>query len=473
MRNARRVRGTASATLLAGLIAAAAVSPASALAAKEPPKPVVKARAKLGALTQLAASRGCLVAAGAHRGSCGSARALRGPGPFMGSRAITVSADGQNVYVASSKSNAIAIFSRNQKTGALTQPKGSGGCIAAKGAEGCAKAIGLDGPNSVALSPNGKYLYATSRASDSVTAYRRNASTGALTQLKSGGCFSGAPIPGCASGRALVAPDVLVVSPDGEDVYVGSFFGNAIANFRREKSGALYQAADTTGCIAEAIAGCAPAVALGAPEGLAISPNGASVYAAGALSNSVAEFERDPEGGGLTQPAGGCIVDAPLAGCTTGVQVSGANAVAIAPAGRDVYVTSLLSNSVTSFGRAGPGTLFQKAGTYGCLIFLRSAGCSFGRAMIAPEGLAISPEGASVYVAAFKTGAIDVLDRERESGVLAQKAGHAGCLASSNPDCARGRALKGVSSIAVSPDGRDVYSTAFASNAVDIFRRSR
>ncbi len=473
MRNARRFRATAVAAFAAGLVAVATASPAAALAAKEPPKPVVKARAKLGALTQLKASRGCLVAEGAHRGSCGGARALKGPGPFMGSRAIAVSADGKNVYVASSKSNAIAIFTRNQRTGVLTQPKGSGGCIATKGAEGCAKAVGLDGPNSVALSPNDKFLYATSRASDSVTAFRRNASTGALTQLKSGGCFSGAPIPGCASGRALVAPDVLVVSPDGENVYVGSFFGNAIAIFKREKTGALLQATDTTGCIAEAIAGCAPAVALGAPEGLAISPNGASVYAAGALSNSVAEFERDPATGGLTQPAGGCIVDAPLSGCTTGVQISGANAVAIAPAGRDVYVTSLLSNSVTSFGRAAPGTLTQKPGTSGCLIFLRSAGCSFGRALVAPEGLAISPEGSSVYVAAFKTGAIDVLDRERESGVVNQKAGKAGCLALSNPDCGPGRALKGVSSIAVSPDGRYVYSTAFASNAVDIFRRSR
>jgi DNA-binding beta-propeller fold protein YncE len=41
------------------------------------------------------------------------------------------------------------------------------------------------------------------------------------------------------------------------------------------------------------------------------------------------------------------------------------------------------------------------------------------------------------------------------------------------PDCSRGRALAGVGSIVVSPDGRNVYSTAFASNAVDVFRRAR
>ncbi len=39
-----------------------------------------------------------------------TARALKGPGPFMGSRAIALSPDGKSVYVASSKSDAIAIF---------------------------------------------------------------------------------------------------------------------------------------------------------------------------------------------------------------------------------------------------------------------------------------------------------------------------------------------------------------------------
>lgn len=395
----------------------------------------------------------------------------------MGSRAIAVSEDGKNVYVASSGSDAIAIFTRNQQTGALTQPPGTGGCVADKGKGGCAKAVGLDGPNSVALSPEGRFLYATSRASNSVTAFHRNTSTGALTQLAPGtGCVAGVPIPGCAPGRALLGPDVVAVSPDGKNVYVGSFFGNAVAIFEREKNGALSQAGGPAGCIAEATAGCAPGIALGAPEGLAVSPEGSSVYVASALSNAVVELVRNQSTGALSQPSGGsgCIVDVALPGCTTGVQLSGANAVAIAPAGRDVYVTSLLSNSVTSFSRSAAGILTQKPGTHACMIYLRAAGCSFGRAMIAPEGLAVSSDGTSVYLAAFKSGAIDVLGRERETGFLAQKAGPAGCLAArSVSGCGLGRALRGVSSIALSPDGRFAYSTAFASNAVDVFRRTR
>jgi DNA-binding beta-propeller fold protein YncE len=270
---------------------------------------------------------------------------------------------------------------------------------------------------------------------------------------------------------------VVVVSPDGENLYVGSFFGNAVASFKRAQNGALYQLPETAGCIAEAISGCAPGIALGAPEGLAVSPDGQSLYVASALSNAVAVLDRDvAEGGALGQPAdgSGCFADQPLAGCATGVQLRGANAVALSPAGRDVYATSLFSNSVTSFSRSAAGVLTQKPGTAACLIFLRAAGCSFGRAMVAPEGLAVSADGASVYVAAFETGAIDVLDRERESGVVFQKPGEAGCLAPLKlPGCTRARALAGVSSIAVSPDGRNVYSTAFGSDAVGVFRRQR
>jgi len=448
--------------------------PACALA-RSAPKPARPSAALHGRLVQLPGRRGCLVDRSARPGGCGTARALSGPGPFMGSRAIAVSEDGRNVYVASSRSDAIAVFVRNRRTGALFQPAGRDGCVAAKGSGGCARAVGLVGPNSVALSPEGRFLYATSRGANSVTAFHRNTKTGALTQLAPGsGCLAGLPIPGCAAGRALVAPDVVAVSPDGANVYVGSFFGNAVAIFQRAKNGVLYQASDASGCIAEAIADCATGIALGAPEGLAVSPDGSSVYVAGALSNSVAELVREPSTGALSQPAGGCIVDAELGGCTTGVQLGGANAIAIAPAGRDLYVTSLLSNSVTSFSRSAAGVLSQKPGTHACMVYLRAVGCSFGRAMIAPEGLAVSPDGSSVYLASFKSGAIDVLDRERESGDLAQKAGRAGCLAArTQPGCAPGRALRGVSSIAVSPDGRFAYATAFASNAVDVFRRKR
>jgi DNA-binding beta-propeller fold protein YncE len=463
-------------------LAVAAVFAALALPASAPAKPAPEGASQKvapGSLGQLGGARGCLVDRSAPKPGCGTARALMGPGPFMGSRAVAVSPDGRNVYVASSRSNAIAVFRRNPKTGALGQPSGAAGCVAAKGASGCGKAIGLNGPNSVAVSANGRSVYATARGSNAVTAFRRDRSTGALHQLPgTAGCVSGVPLPGCGAGRALFGPDVVVVSKDGANVYVGSFFGNAVAVFSRDrKGGALSQPSGAAGCIAVAISGCAPGTALGAPEGMAISDNGASVYVASALSNAVVVLSRDPTSGALAQASdgSGCIVDSPLTGCITGVQLAGANAVALSPGGTDAYVTSLFSNSVTSFTRSpSSGVLTQKPGTFGCLVWLRAVGCSFGRALSSPEGVAVSPDGENVYVAAFATGAIAVLDRRSRSGIVAQKSGRAGCVApSSVPGCSPGRALSGVSSLTVSPDGRNVYATSFGSNALDVFRRIR
>jgi DNA-binding beta-propeller fold protein YncE len=392
----------------------------------------------------------------------------------MGSRAVAVSADGRNVYVASSTSNAIAIFQRDKRTGALLQPGGKGGCIASGGAHGCASAVGLDQPNSIAISPNGRNLYATSRASSSVTAFTRNPKSGALHQLP-GGCISGLPLPGCTGGQGLVAPDVVVASSDGKNVYAGDFFGNSVASFNRDPStGALTQLSGTAGCIAESNSACAPGIALGSPEGLAISLDGSTVYVASALSNAVAILTRDPSTGTLAQASDGtgCITNAPLTGCTTGVRLGGANAVALSRDNKQAYVTDLLSNSVTSFNRSSAGALTQKQYTTGCLVFLNAVGCSFARAMSAPEGVDVAPDGRNVYIAAFNTGAIDVLNRNRVTGRIAQKPGLKGCLGRSS-GCMPARATRGASSIAISPDGRFVYATAYYSNAVDVFRRNR
>ncbi|HET7591283.1 MAG TPA: beta-propeller fold lactonase family protein [Solirubrobacterales bacterium] len=451
-----------------------------------------------GSLEQLPGRLGCLAQGKASLRLCGRARALRDPGVGFGSRAIAISPDGRNVYVAASKSNSIAIFDRDRQTGALTQPLGKGGCAAAKAAHGCALAIGLIGPNSVAVSPDGRNVYATSRGGSSLVTFRRNRATGALRQLLPAysGCISGISFPTCTAGRGLDDPDVVVVSPDGRNVYVGAFAGSAIASFSRAgKAGALTQLGGTAGCVAEGGAeGCAPGVEIGAIEGMAISEDGSAVYTAAAASSAVGAFARDRSTGALSQVSGtgGCITNTAVAGCALGYEFGGVNALAVSPAGGDVYATSLISNSLTTFrplpnsiGIKQPPGPEQKKGKKrmvpapegtpspdGCTVYLRSSGCAFGVAIQAPEGLALSPDGTSLYVAAFQTGAIDVFDRDIGSGFVAQKPGPRGCVAPSRVHgCTLGRALKGSSSIVVSPDGRNVYSTASLSNAVDVFRR--
>lgn len=446
-----------------------------------------------GALEQLPGRLGCVAQGKAAVKLCARGRALKDPGVGFGSRAIAISPDGRNVYVASSKSNAIAIFTRDRATGALTQPKGKKGCAAAKAAEGCSLAIGLIGPNSVAVSPDGRNVYATSRGGSSIVAFHRNRVTGALRELppSASGCISGIGLPLCTAGRGLKDPDVVVISPDGRNVYAGAFAGSGVASFSRAAgSGALTQLPGTEGCITESAAeGCAVGTQMGAIEGMAISNDGTSVYTAAAASSAVAVLARSSSTGALSQR--GCVTNVVTGGCTLGYEFRGVNALAVAPKTGDVYATSLTSNSLTTFhptsGGAGlaqpPGPEREVEGEKvpaaegtpspnGCTVFLRSPGCAFGVAMAAPEGLALSPDGSNVYVTAFETGAIDVFDRDPESGVVAQKPGSRGCVAPAKVHgCTLGRALKGAGSIVVSPDGRNVYSTSSLSNAVDVFRR--
>ena len=455
--------------LCVAIVAGSLAAPAAAQA-RTPVSPV-------GTLKQLSGKAGCVVdQSKPGKAGCTEVRALRGPAPFLGSRAVVISPDGRNLYVASSKSNAIAIFTRNASTGALTQGPGAAGCISQGGIGGCASGVGLIGPNSVAVSPDGASVYATAVGSSAVTAFHRDATTGALTQDQDGsGCIADAATTGCVTGRALKGSDVVVVSPDGANVYVGAFFGNAVATFTRNTTtGALTQPADTTGCLAAATAGCATGLALLAPEGLAISGDGATVYVAAAESSAVDVLARNPATGALTQAADGtgCIVNAALSGCTTGVRISGANAVAVSPGDDDVYATSLFNNTVTSFTRtAGSGLLTQQTGTNACVIYVLAVGCSLGRAMSAPEGVVVAPDGATTYSASFTSGAINVLERNA-SGSLIQKRGRAGCQATSSvPGCTTARAMQGVSSLAVSADGRFLYGGSNKSNAVTVFKR--
>lgn len=429
----------------------------------------------VGKLKQLADGKGCVTDRAKPAPHCTKVRALGGPGPFLGSNALALSPDGKNLYVAASKSNAITVLKVTK--GKLSQAPGAAGCVAAGGQGGCASAVGLEHPNSVAVSADGASVYATADGSDAVTAFARAPDTGALTQLTDG-CISNASVSGCTTGRALDGADVVTVSPDGNNVYVGAFFGNAVAAFTRDPAtGALTQPADESGCITDApTTGCATGLALAAPEGMAISPDGNTVYAATAVSNAVVVLARDPSTGALSQATdgSGCVTNAPLTGCATGIWLAGANAVTVSPDDANVYVTSLLSNSLTSFSRStSTGALTQLSGTSACVIYLLAVGCSLGREFEAPEGLAVSPDGASVYAGAFNSNALGVLNRDATTGGLIQKSKRAGCLVSGKaPDCTRARALGQPSSVAVSASGKFVYATAFASNAVGVFKRA-
>ena len=398
----------------------------------------------------------------------------------MGSQAVAVSPDGNNLYVASARSNAIAVFRRNRATGQLAQAPGPPGCVADGGVAGCGLAVGLVSPNSVAVSPDGNNVYATAANSSSVAIFQRNQTTGALTQLPGpAGCVAKTATSGCTSATALSGPDVVVVSPDGKNVYVGAFFGDAVVAFARNGStGALTQLPGSSGCIAASTAGCASGLALNQPEGMAISGDGTNVYVAAALSAAVDVLTRNPATGALTQPTDGtgCLTSTSLTGCGTGRALRGADAVVVSADGRNVYVTAGISQSIAMFNRAsGSGTLTQPVYASGCVMRVVAFGCGPGRKLLDPEGLVVSPDGANLYATVFGSGALDVLDRQPSTGALMQKPGQLGCFVSrAKRGCSLGRGgLHGVSSAAISPDNGYLYAVANVSNSVTVFRIAR
>jgi hypothetical protein len=100
----------------------------------------------------------------------------------------------------------------------------------------------------------------------------------------------------------------VVVSPDGESVYVAAQIDDAVARFdRNPDTGAL----SDEGCVDDEDSG--PDTCAGSSPGLdgafslSVSADGLSLYAAALEDDAVARFDRDPETGELT--AGGCIDD--------------------------------------------------------------------------------------------------------------------------------------------------------------------
>ena len=434
-----------------------------------------------GFLTQKSGLAGCVSDSGTG-GLCQDGVALDAP------TEIAVSPDGDHAYVVTDDSDAVVILVRGA-TGQLTPKPGTAGCVSEDGSGGqCQNGFALGGANSVAVSPDGEHVYVGAFELDAVAVFDRNPTTGALNEVS---CISNGGEGGCAASPAGMAGvrDV-AVSPDGENVYVAADSDDAVAVLDRTPStGALTQKAGTNGCISESGNGgdCRNGKALGGASEVTVSPDGASVYVAASEPTSaggVAVLVRGATGA-LTQVAGtaGCVSDAGSGGtCKDGNQLLSPSDVVVSPDGANVYVTAAFSSAIAIFNRSSStGGLTQRAGTAGCAADGGASGtCMDADGLGGASGVAVSPDGANVYVASSGsfTNAVAVFDRTPSTGQLAQKAGTAGCVSefgNSGSDqgvCQDGKALDGATDTVVSPDGLSVYVAATDSAAIAIFDRN-
>jgi 6-phosphogluconolactonase (cycloisomerase 2 family) len=265
---------------------------------------------------------------------------------------VAVSADGRSVYAASQEDSAIALLMRNRTTGALTPV----GCIDDNdiGPDTCAQSTdGLDTATSVAVSADGRSVYAASFFDDAIVHLKRTRTTGALTPA---GCIDDndtGPDTCDPSTDGLDGASSVAVSADGRSVYVASIEDDAIVRFRRNRTtGALKRA----GCIDDNDSGtdtCGRSTnGLNGPSSVAVSADGRSVYVASDPDDAIVRFRRNRTTGALKP--GGCVDDndtGPDTCARSTDGLNGANSVAVSADGRSVYAASFLDDAIVRFRR--------------------------------------------------------------------------------------------------------------------------
>jgi hypothetical protein len=277
---------------------------------------------RTGALRQLAGRRGCL--GGAPTDGCAAARNL------AGARALTLSPDGRSVYVASA--GGLAVLARDRRSGALRQLAGRAGCVTESGREGCAAGRAVGSALWVAAGREGRSLYLLGR-SDAVAVFRRDPRSGAVRQRGGArGCVRqsrpGLPSLGCAPGRGLGATRAAAVTRSGRTLYVGGLDG-AVSSFRRDRhSGAIVQLPGRRGCLASSDL---PGRGLHGPHSLTLGRGERDLYVTVSLAvdpqSGIVHLRRDRRDGSLTQPRGqpGCVNADGSSSCATGRGLRGAH----------------------------------------------------------------------------------------------------------------------------------------------------
>ena len=390
--------------------------------------------------------------------------------------AIAVSPDGTSVYTVSSGDDAIARFRRNSATGALTYK----GCTkdnfstATCGGQIPGNVL-LDGAD-IAVSPDGADVYVTSRFGDSgIYHFRRNQTSGFLAYKN---CVGDDDAPGaCSKNMAGIGDPVgIAISDDGNDVYLADFDVGAVAHLHRNSTtGNL----SPRGCVVET--GPSPDdpcaqnyLGLAGADALDVSADGTSLYAVGAFSDAIVRFVRNPTTGAIRPRA--CIRDENESSepCThTVVGLVRPEGVVVSPDGASVYATARDSSSLVWFKRTSTGALQAQA----CYVDneFPTVPCEDSpKGLTGAHDLAMSPDGNSVYVAATYDAAVTEFGRDRVTGALTFrhciKDDDASASYQSCPETTS--ALGGVTDVVATPDSAAVYATSgFADSAVVGFTR--
>ena len=394
-------------------------------------------------------------------------------------RSAAVSADGASLYLASLDDDAVAHFNRTTATGVVTYQDcitgetqsgetiigGSNACAAIVDHTSAGQFSGLDSLQSIVVSADGKSLYAAASGDDAVARFSRNTTSGVLTY---------------------------------EDCITGSTNGAGSAGATM----ACANSPDATGSGASS--------GLNAPQSLALSPDGASLYAAARADDAVAHFSRNTSTGVLTYQdcytgnidgagtgGGGTDKCTNTADATSNGAGSGLNAVrsvAVSADGKSLYTAAEADDAVARFNRDTTtgvptyqdcitGNKNEAGSTSTGMKCTDSTGAT---ATGADSGLdlvssvAVSADGKSLYAASLGDAAVARFNRDTTSGALTYQdcitgeTASVGACAGNGTQTAGGgdSGLDGASSVSVSLDRESLYAAAGGDAAVARFSRT-
>ena len=208
-------------------------------------------------------------------------------------------------YAANNASNDVSAYTINATTGALTPVPGS------------PFAAGLN-PVTVTVHPSGQFAYVANAFNGGigdVSAYTINATTGALT-----------PVPGSPFAAGL-NPVTVRVHPSGQFAYVTNYFQNDVS---------AYIINATTGALTP-VPGSPFAAGL-SPVSVTVHPSGQFAYVANQGQNDVSAYTINATTGALTPVPG-----SPFAAGFFPVSVT------VDPRGKFAYVANYLQNDVSAY----------------------------------------------------------------------------------------------------------------------------
>lgn len=145
---------------------------------------------------------------------------IRGVDGLAGSDGLALTPDGNYLFVAGKEDDAVAVFSRNTSTGALS-------FVEVLRNDPNKGITGLAGARSLALSPDGVNLYVA--GANTLAVFKRNTISGSVSYLET---WTQNGISGQRRVPELEGISSVMVSPNGSRVYTSSTMNNAITVFK-------------------------------------------------------------------------------------------------------------------------------------------------------------------------------------------------------------------------------------------------